>query len=127
MERGNHWSDYRGYDDNGDGIGDYPYVAQSLFEDMMDRNSVLRVFIHSPVSTALDMASRAFPVFRPEPKLTDKYPLTSPTHIHEMINTAYPELNKTSLSIYLILILLPLLALMNLIKPYKRLLIDRDI
>lgn len=123
--QGNYWSDYKGYDSDNDGIGDFPYVAESLFEDMMDRNSVLRVFIHSPVAQALDIASKAFPVFKPAPKLTDEYPLTSPTKAHTVSGFTI-EYNIRVLVIYLVLIAMPLIALMILIKPYKRNLIDRN-
>jgi nitrous oxidase accessory protein len=122
---GNYWSDYKGYDNNNDGIGDFPYVAESLFEDMIDRNSVLRVFIHSPVTQALDIASKAFPVFRPAPKLKDEYPLISPTQSH-IVSDVIIKFNLTVLLAYSILIAIPLLALIILIKPYKGQLIDRN-
>ena len=121
---GNYWSDYQGYDDNKDGIGDYPYVAQSLFEDMMDRDSVLRIFLHSPVTQALDTASKAFPVFRPEPKLTDRYPLILPVKIDAEAGKS--STNLLDLVIYIILVLLPLLLLKTILMSFKRELIDRN-
>ena len=76
-DRGNYWSDYQGYDLDGDGLGDLPYTSQSLFENLMDRHPQLRLFQFSPVQQAVDLAVRAFPVVRPRPKLTDSAPLTS--------------------------------------------------
>jgi ABC-type multidrug transport system ATPase subunit len=76
--QGNFWSDYAGYDAAGDGLGDLPYVSKSLFENMMDNNPELRLFQLSPAQAAVDMAARAFPIFQPQPKLTDDAPLMSP-------------------------------------------------
>lgn len=77
-KRGNYWSNYTGYDADNDGIGDIPFVYESLFENMIDKNPELRLFIYSPASQAIELASRAVPVIKPEPKLTDKFPLKSP-------------------------------------------------
>ncbi|MCK5391869.1 MAG: nitrous oxide reductase family maturation protein NosD [Deltaproteobacteria bacterium] len=73
--KGNYWSDYVGYDDNKDGIGEIPYKAESLFESLIDSYPNLRVFVFSPVAQAIELASDAFPVIKPEPKVTDEYPL----------------------------------------------------
>ncbi|MEX0999534.1 MAG: nitrous oxide reductase family maturation protein NosD [Thermodesulfobacteriota bacterium] len=72
---GNYWSDYIGYDENNDGIGEIPYKAESLFENLIDSYPNLRVFVFSPVAQAIELASDAFPVMKPEPKVTDNYPL----------------------------------------------------
>jgi nitrous oxidase accessory protein len=76
--RGNYWSDYRGYDLADDGIGDLPYRAESLFENLMDRHPELRLFQFSPLQQAVDLAVRAFPVVKARPKLTDVAPLMQP-------------------------------------------------
>lgn len=75
---GNYWSDYAGYDKNKDGIGDIPYVYESLFEQLIDKYPNLRLFINSPASKAIELASEAIPLIKPDPKLTDKFPLTRP-------------------------------------------------
>lgn len=73
--RGNFWSDYRGYDLDQDGRGDLPYRSESLFENLMDREPKLRLFLFSPAQQAIEMAARAFPIVRPRPKFSDTAPL----------------------------------------------------
>lgn len=77
-DQGNYWSDYVGYDGNGDGLGDVPYKAERLFENLMDRNSSLRLFLYSPVEQAIDFAARAVPFVKPKPKLMDEAPMMEP-------------------------------------------------
>lgn len=76
--QGNFWSDYTGYDANGDGLGDLPYVSKSLFENMMDKNPALRLFQLSPAQQAIELAAHAFPIFQPQPKFSDDAPLLEP-------------------------------------------------
>jgi nitrous oxidase accessory protein len=73
--RGNYWSDYAGFDADGDGVGDVPYHSISLFENLMDREPKLRLFLYSPAQQAIELAARAFPVVRPQPKVSDAAPL----------------------------------------------------
>jgi nitrous oxidase accessory protein len=76
--RGNYWSDYAGLDADGDGAGDVPYRAMSLFENLIDREPKLRLLLYSPVQQALDLAARALPLVRPAPKITDPAPRMRP-------------------------------------------------
>lgn len=75
---GNFWSDYPGFDRDGDGRGDLPYEPRSLFESLLAREPNLRFFLHSPAQEAIELTARAFPELRPEPKLVDPVPLTRP-------------------------------------------------
>jgi nitrous oxidase accessory protein len=76
--RGNFWSDYRGYDADGDGRGDLAYRPLRLFEQLSDRNPALRLFADSPSTRAIDFAARAFPIFEPKSKFADESPRMRP-------------------------------------------------
>lgn len=76
--RGNFWSDYKGVDVNGDGIGDTPYVAEKFFENMTDREPMLRALIYSPAAQAIEFAASTFPIVKPQPKLQDVAPRVTP-------------------------------------------------
>ena len=73
---GNYWSDYVGYDADGDQKGNMPYRAEKLFENLADSYPELRFFIYSPAEQAINLAAVAFPSLRPEPRLIDTAPLT---------------------------------------------------
>lgn len=75
---GNFWSDYAGFDADGDGVGDLPYRAERLFENMIDRVPGLRALIYSPAAQTVEFAASAFPIVRPQPKLEDAAPIMQP-------------------------------------------------
>ncbi len=79
--QGNYWSDYTGYDLNGDGIGDMPHRADRFFEGVLDREPMLRVLLYSPAMQAIEMAAEAFPIVRPQPKFVDESPRMQPASI----------------------------------------------
>ncbi len=76
--RGNYWSDYAGFDANGDAIGDLPYTSKSLFDSLTGAQPELRLFQLSPAGDALDLAAKAFPIFAPQPRMSDPAPLMQP-------------------------------------------------
>lgn len=80
-EVGNYWSDYTGFDQDRDGIGDFVHESQTLFENMMDKEPRLRLFLFSPAQQAVEFVGRAIPAVRPEPKFTDEVPLMRPVPI----------------------------------------------
>jgi ABC-type multidrug transport system ATPase subunit len=88
---GNYWSDYAGYDADGNGVGDVPYRSQELFESLMDDHPQLRLFLFSPAATAIDFAAKAFPEVRPRTRFVDDAPLMSPP-----VDTVLPAAVKAS-------------------------------
>jgi nitrous oxidase accessory protein len=73
--RGNYWSDYQGFDLDRDGVGDIEYRAEGIFENLIDREPLMRLFLFSPAQHAIESAARAFPVVAPRPKVVDPAPL----------------------------------------------------
>jgi len=76
--RGNFWSDYVGFDADGDGIGDTPHRVETFFEDLAGRYPAVGLLRLGPAAQALETAARAFPVVRPRPIATDDHPLVAP-------------------------------------------------
>ena len=70
----NTWSDYTGFDADGDAVGDVPYRSDRFFENLMDEEARLRVLLYSPAVEAIEMAARSFPLIRPQPKFVDETP-----------------------------------------------------
>jgi nitrous oxidase accessory protein len=74
---GNHWSAYAGFDRDGDGVGDTPYVHARLGDQLLERHPELRIFARSPALAALDGLARFFPLLRPAPVVADPLPRLS--------------------------------------------------
>lgn len=89
--RGNYWSDYAGFDANADAIGDIPYASKSLFDILAGSHPELRLFHLSPASDALDLAAKAFPIFAPQPRMSDPAPLMQPPALPDTPGMAPPS------------------------------------
>jgi nitrous oxidase accessory protein len=75
--RGNWWSQYRGYDANGDGIGDVPHRLDDAMDALVRRNPLVQAFLYTPAHLAVEAAARMFPLYRQRPVLIDDRPLMS--------------------------------------------------
>ena len=75
--RGNSWGQYRGYDADGDGIGDVSHRVEAAVDALVQRNPLIQAFLYTPAHLALEAAARMFPLFRQPPLLVDDRPLMS--------------------------------------------------
>jgi nitrous oxidase accessory protein len=59
---GNHWTGYRGFDLDHDGLGDRPHGIQRVFQMMETRVPEVRFLTFSPAAEILEQAERALPI-----------------------------------------------------------------
>lgn len=71
---GNFWSDYAGWDRNGDGLGDRGHFPSDVAAYLVQRFPAVRLVMHSPAMVLLQGLETQFPVLRP-PGLWDAQPL----------------------------------------------------
>lgn len=74
---GNYYSDYEGYDLDGDGLGDVPHKLQDAFEHLTGNHPLLKLYLSSAAADALVLAERSFPVL-PHSDVLDPEPSTHP-------------------------------------------------
>ncbi len=84
---GNFWSSYSGFDQDNDGIGDFPHEPRSLFRSLLARQPNLRIFLHSPAQQAIELTARAFPELSPKPIFIDHSPLTRPPKLDLLVSS----------------------------------------
>ncbi|MDO8652790.1 MAG: nitrous oxide reductase family maturation protein NosD [Undibacterium sp.] len=76
---GNHWSNYLGWDRNGDGIGDIAYEANDMVDRLSWRYPSTKLLLASPAVQALRLVSQQFPVLR-VPSVVDPKPRMQPNN-----------------------------------------------
>ena len=74
---GNYWSDYIGWDRDGDGIGDKRHYPNDIASHLVGRFPALRLVLHSPAMLLLQGLEAQFPMMRP-PGVMEARPLVYP-------------------------------------------------
>ncbi|HSQ67399.1 MAG TPA: nitrous oxide reductase family maturation protein NosD [Polyangiaceae bacterium] len=75
---GNHWSDYEGYDLDGDGTGDVPYELKQLSSELTDAHPSVQFFEGTGALGLVDTVARAVPVLASHTLLVDRTPSMKP-------------------------------------------------
>ncbi|WP_229415949.1 nitrous oxide reductase family maturation protein NosD [Pseudoduganella armeniaca] len=76
-ERGNYWSNYSGWDQDGDASGDVPYEANDLVDRLSWRYPLMKLLGASPALQTLRFVARQFPLLR-APSVVDRHPRMRP-------------------------------------------------
>lgn len=78
---GNYWSNYIGWDRNGDGVGDVPYEANDLVDQLTWKYPVVKLLLNSPAVQTLRLVARQFPLLRAT-SIIDRHPRMKPFNKH---------------------------------------------
>lgn len=79
VKSGNHWSNYLGWDRDGNGIGDVPYEANDMVDRLTWRHPSIKLLLASPAVQALRLVGQQFPVLR-VPTVIDPKPRMQPSN-----------------------------------------------
>jgi nitrous oxidase accessory protein len=74
---GNHWSNYVGWDRDGDGRGDVPYEANDIVDRLVWRFPAMKLLLNSPAIQTLRLIAQQFPLLR-APSIVDARPRMQP-------------------------------------------------
>src|SRR5690606_26645171 len=76
---GNYWSNYLGWDRDGDGKGDVPYEANDVVDRLVWRLPALKLLLNSPALQTLRLIGQQFPLLR-APSVVEQAPRMQPTN-----------------------------------------------
>ena len=76
-KHGNHWSNYLGWDRNGDGVGDVQYEANDMVDRLSWRHPMMKLLLASPAVQTLRLVGQQFPLLR-APSIVDPNPRMEP-------------------------------------------------
>ncbi|NMG75046.1 nitrous oxide reductase family maturation protein NosD [Aromatoleum diolicum] len=79
IKDGNHWSNYLGWDRNGDGHGDVPYEANDLVDRLSWQHPMMKLLLASPAVQTLRLVGQQFPLLR-APSVVDPKPRMRPAN-----------------------------------------------
>lgn len=77
VKTGNYWSNYIGWDRNGDGMGDVPYEASDLVDHLTWKYPAAKLLLNSPAVQTLRLVARQFPLLRAT-SIVDQHPRMVP-------------------------------------------------
>lgn len=111
-ETGNYWDDYNSYDLTGDGIGEVPYKAGSIYDQIIQRYPHWQFYFESPAIKIWSKAESMFPSIG-KVNVYDEKPLIEPVNLEKNVN-GQTEGNKLSIFVYgFILIAISLLVILK--------------
>lgn len=92
---GNYWSDYLGWDMDGDGLGDVEYEPNDSVDRLLWKFPAARLLLNSPAVETLRWVQRQFPVLK-APGVMDSHPLmTLPVAFSQpMADTPMPQIEN---------------------------------
>ncbi len=88
----NFWSDYEGFDQNGDGIGDRPYELYAYADRLWRDEPYAQFFKGSPMLETLDFLERLAPFSQPQLLVRDRMPVMA--RLDQIMQTAAPVRQK---------------------------------
>jgi len=77
--QGNYWSNYVGWDRDGDGHGDAPFEANDVVDRLVWRFPAVKLLLNSPALQTLRLVAQQFPLLR-APSIVDPHPQMQPAH-----------------------------------------------